>query len=147
VNRKQLLVVALVVGLLLIGWMVGEQGYGLHRQLTMSFELDPKSDVDPDPSARPEARVVDATMSCPAPLSTPDARLHVTSPGLALSGVEGWRPVYAPNPCVTTAAARRHVLELEAAAVLLVGLVGLFAFRPRTPASPSPQAAGNRRAA
>jgi hypothetical protein len=140
VNRKQLLVVALVVGLLLIGWMLGHSSYELNRQMTLSWELDPSEADVPHPSAQPADSTLEVTVGCAGPLSWPDERLDVRSPGMATVGFDPWRAVYLePNPCTAERAARRHKLELGAVAILLLGLVGLVAFRPRSDtSSPAP---------
>ena len=143
VNRKQLLVVALVVGLLAIGWMLGQPRYEIHRRLTVSWEDDPSDGAAPPPSI-PASFGEDATVACPGPLAAPDERLDVREPGFAAAGWEGWRPVYEPNPCVEDRAARRRKLELGAVAILVLGLVGLVTFRPRVdtrPSTPSERAA------
>ena len=140
VNRKQLLVVALVVGLLLVGWMLGHKDYELHRQMTLSWEMDPSEAGVPHPSSRPADSTFEVTVGCAGPLAWPDERLDVRSPGLATVGFDPWRAVYVePNPCTAERATRRHELELEAMVVLLLGLVGLVVFRTRPGATtPAP---------
>ncbi len=146
VNRKQLLVVALVVALLLVGWMLGHSSYELHRQMTLSWELDPAQADVPHPSAQPADATFEVTVGCAGPLSWPDERPDVRSPAIATAGFEPWRAVYLdPNPCTAERAVRRHKLELAVAAILLLGLVGLVAFRPRTTSNLSPQTGENSR--
>ena len=137
-NRKQLLVVGVVVGLLLVGWMLGHSRYELHRRMTRSWELDPSAADVPGAAAQPADASIDVTVACAGPLASPDERLDVRGPGIATAGFEPWRVVYLePNPCTAERASRRRALELQAAAVLLLGVVGLVAFRPRSLANPS----------
>jgi hypothetical protein len=140
VNTKQLLVVGLVVGLLLIGWMFGQQSYRFHHQVTVTSELIPSESGTSHPSSRPADYAEDAILECGGPLRTADGTIHVVSPAMATVGYDPWQFVYAePNPCIAESAARRHTLELEAVAVLLLGVVGLVVFRTRsdTPRSPT----------
>jgi hypothetical protein len=142
VNRKQLLVVALVVGLLLIGWMVGQQGYEVSRAISFTWASDGSDRSSADPQPRDGS--IDATVRCTGPLDHESDGIEVIRPGFALAGYAGWAPVYLePNPCIAESAARRRTLELEAVAVLLLGIVGLFACRARSEAgsrSPSERA-------
>ncbi len=129
-NRKQLLVVALVVGLLLVGWMVGQPTYEMRGAVSFTWESDGSDRSSADP--RPADGSLDATVECAGPLDETGEPIHVTRPGSALAGYAGWVPVYLePNPCLADRAVRRRRIELAAAAVLVLGLIGLVVFRPR----------------
>ncbi|MGZ4727304.1 MAG: hypothetical protein ACXWB2_06270, partial [Acidimicrobiales bacterium] len=118
-NRKQLLVVGVVVGLLLVGWMLGQRDYELHRRLTVSWARDPSPTGELIPWSAPASPPVDATIGCSGPLRPPDERLDVRSPGWAPTSFDGQHPIYLePNPCIAERSARRRTLMLGAVAVL-----------------------------
>ncbi len=134
-NRKQLLVVGLVVGLLLLGWLLGHRSYELRRAISFTWESDGSDRSSADPQPRDGS--IDATVRCAGPLDRGNDGIEVTRPGFGLAGYAGWAPVYLEaNPCIAESAARRHTLELEAVAVLLLGVVGLVVFRTRSEAGP-----------
>ena len=131
-NRKQLAVLALVVGLLSLVWLQGHRWYVFHHRLTVEWVIDQAQANSPHPSPRPDSYAVEATIGCMGPLDPPDQILDVRSPGFAAVGTSPWQATYRePNPCIAERSGRRQTLAVEAGAIFVLGILLLVIMRNR----------------
>jgi len=137
-NRKQLAVLAVAVGLLLLVWMQGHRRYVLHHRLTVEWVIDQRQASSPHPTPKPDSYAVEATIGCMGLLDPPDQILDVRSPGFAAVGTSPWQATYRePNPCIAERSARRQTLAIEAGAIVPLGILVLVILRNRRSKPPT----------